>query len=662
MEEKKPKEIFNATKHLSKEDKEKFDYVERRITDLQEYRKQEMYGSNIETIWADADRDYVPHRLGVQGKSTMVEDETKGWASTIVKLGSSNWQSDISQPNPFVKIQTAIGILIDKNPAGVFSAGLKKYSSTSELHSQLYKRSWEIAKSKQQLKLFVFNLAKYGWAVGRTYPLKIVNNGVTEYDDTFRENLDPWNVWLDDMALPNNQFSVNDWAWRKVYTLDALKLEFGDSPNWKYVTAGGITSDKLSGNQKEKTHISKDLIEVKFYENKVKFGSLFSVIANKVPLMLEKLPIEDVNGAKKLTLWDTYWLLRHAQCRYGIGIYEAIRYDQAMLDKFMNMTLDQLTLSIYKMFFYSGSSSLQDTGDIVVSPGIGKQVLNPKDISWMEIPGPGAEAWKGIEMFKQQIQEDSGVTDTLQGEANEKTAFQSSLAKESALKRLKTPLDNICDALETEAYITVCVNSLLYSEPEVYSIADPDLIEAYLKDIQSDPELFERTTDENGQEIFQAKVYPEVPLNLEEDEKKNLVETKDTKFFRIKPKYLRWDGIISVKAQSILTPSKQLDRTLEMEMYNILIPLLVQPPAVYSKVAKNICKLYDKDPSDVLPDEWISGPSQELIIPNEQGMLPGAPQAPGQAQTLTKQIQTPSANPTSLGGKIINSMVKPMQV
>ncbi len=341
---------------------------------------------------------------------------------------------------------------------------------------------------------------------------------------------------------------------------------------------------------------------------------------------------------------------------------EAIRYDQAMLDKFMNMTLDQLTLSIYKMFFYSGSSSLQDTGDIVVSPGIGKQVLNPKDISWMEIPGPGAEAWKGIEMFKQQIQEDSGVTDTLQGEANEKTAFQSSLAKESALKRLKTPLDNICDALETEAYITVCVNSLLYSEPEVYSIADPDLIEAYLKDIQSDPELFERTTDENGQEIFQAKVYPEVPLNLEEDEKKNLVETKDTKFFRIKPKYLRWDGIISVKAQSILTPSKQLDRTLEMEMYNILIPLLVQPPAVYSKVAKNICKLYDKDPSDVLPDEWISGPSQELIIPNEQGMLPGAPQAPGQAQTLTKQIQTPSANPTSLGGKIINSMVKPMQV
>jgi hypothetical protein len=264
-------------------------------------------------------------------------------------------------------------------------------------------------------------------------------------------------------------------------------------------------------------------------------------------------------------------------------------------------------------------------------------------------------------MFRQQIQEDSGVTDTLQGEANEKTAFQSSLAKESALKRLKTPLDNICDALETEAYITLCVNSLLYSEPEVYSIADPDLIEAYLKDIQSDPELFNRTMNEDGSETFNAKVYTEVPLNLQEDEKKNLVETKETKFFRIKPKYLRWDGVISIKAQSILTPSKQLDKTLELEMYNMLIPLLVQPPQIYSKVAKNICKLYEKDPADVLPDEWVNGPSQELIVPNEQaGMDPNA--APGQAPTLTNKVQTPSANPTSLGGKIINKMTKPLIV
>jgi len=663
----KPKKDFNAEKDLSKKDKENYDFIIQRISDLQANRKQEQYGIELENLWSDADKDYAPHRLGTTGKRKLVQDEEKGWASSLVKFGSSDWQSDISSPNPFIKINTAVSILIDRNPEGVFSAGAKKYSSTSELQSQLYQRSWEIAKSKQQLKLFVFNLAKYGWAVGRTYPLKITNNNIVEYDDTFRENLDPWNVWIDDMALPNNQFSIRDWCWRKVYSLDVLKTEFASSDLIDKIKIGGITTEKVAGNnQNAKKYIEKDLVEVYFYENRIK--DIFAVIANGVPILLDKLPIEDINGAKKITLWQTYWLLRHTQCPYGIGIYEAIKYDQALLDRFRNMTIDQLTLSIYKMFFYSGTNTLNETGDISISPGVGKQALNPKDISWLEIPGPGAEAWKGIEMFKSDIEEASGVIKSLQGDSDEKTAYQSAMNKESALKRLKTPLDNICDALETEAYLTVCIHQLIYSEPEVYSISDPELIEAYLKDIQSDPELYERDVDENGQEVFNAKVYPEVPLNLEEDEKKNLTQTKETKFFRIKPKHLRWDGMIFIKAQSMLTPSKQLDKTLELEMYNMLIPLLAQPPQIYSKVAKNICKLYDKDPKDILPDEWISGGNQDLIIPAPQQLdengqpIQGQPNAQPstQAQKLTTQTSLPASNPTSQGGKIINKMVKPL--
>ncbi len=653
------KEIFNSVKHLSKEDKENFDYFQTRKEELQTFRSQDHYGINIEDLWADADRDYAPHRLGTIGKKVMVQDETKGWASTITKLGSSNWQSDISQPNPFIKITTAASILVDRNPTGVFSAGAKKYQSTSELQKQLYSRSWEIAKSRQQLKLFVFNLAKYGFACGRTYPLKIKNNGIVEYDDVFRENLDPWNVWIDDMTLPNNSFSIRDWMWRKVYALDALKLEFGDSPNWKYVQAGGNTDEKATGNNSDSVkHTEKSLVEVFFYENKVK--DLFIIEANGVPIMQEPLPIKDINGSKKLTLWHTYWLLRHAQCIYGIGIYEAIRYDQSMLDRFRNMTIDQLTLSIYKMFFYQGTSTLNETGDITISPGVGKQALNPKDINWMEVPGPGAEAWKGIEMMQNDVDTVSGITDPLMGEITGKTAFEISQAKEAALKRLKTPLDNICDALETEAYITVCVNQLIYSEPEVYNIADPDLIEKYLKDVQSDPELFGR--DEQGN--FQAKVYPEVPLNLQEDEKKNLVNTKETKFFRIKPGSLRWDGVISIKAESILTPSKQLDKTLELEMYNMLIPLLIQPPEIYSKIGKAICKLYEKDPEDILPDSWLSdgAQDQELIVPMPQQMDEEGNPIPGQgAPTMTSNPTMPT-NPTSTGSQLIQKMVSPMKV
>ena len=468
---------FNESQ-LSEQERKDFAFVTSRIVELQESRENH-YGVNLDTLWAEADRDYVPHRLKSKGKRVVATDEDKGWRGSMVTLGGNDWQSDVSKPNPYVKIQTALSILVDQNPSGVFTPTVKKYESTTELIKQLYQRSWEYAKSKIQLKLFVFNLAKYGWAVGRTYPLRIVRKvkvlkeyepenpsenkyeekEIVEYNDIFRENLDPRNSWIDDMAKPGNIYSLRDWCWRKRYPLDTFKEEFGKYKFADLVKAGGNTEETVKG--KEKTRESKDqtLVEVLFYENRLK--DLFMVIANGVPVVIEPLPIADAKGLKKLSCWQTPWTLRHAESPYGIGIYEAMRYDQALQDRIRNMTIDQLTLSIYKMFFFQGTQALTETGDIVISPGVGKQVLDPKNVNWLQVPGPGAEAWQGIEMFKKDLDEASGITDPLTGEVTGKTAFELAQAKEAALKRLKTPLDNILDALNTEGYISGSLIQLL---------------------------------------------------------------------------------------------------------------------------------------------------------------------------------------------------------
>ena len=648
---------FNE-KVLTEQQLKDFNFVKQRIFDLQELRKQPHYGTNLESLWAESDKEYVPHRLGTKTKRNVVSDEDKGWRGALVSLGTSNWQSDIAQTNPYTKIQTALSILVDRNPSGVFLPASKRYTSTTELIKQLYQRSWEYAKSKNQLKLFIFNLAKYGWACARTYPLRInrtvkvlteynqespddsvyEEKKITEFNDIFRENLDPWNVWIDDMTRPSNQFSIRDWCWRKVYARDAAEEEFGKYKNWKYVqTGGGITTDKvIQLTDSNKQFKEKDLVEVYFYENRLK--DLFMVIANGIPVVIEPLPISDAKGIKKLSLWHAYWTLRNAESPYGIGIYEAIRYDQKMLDRIRNMTIDQLTLSIYKMFFYTGTQMLQETGDIKITPGVGKQVLNPRDVNWLEVPGPGQDAWLGIERFKKDIDESSGISDTLEGTITGKTAFEVAQAKEAALKRIKSPLDNVLEALDTEAYITISLIQILYSIPETYKIADPNLIEDYLKEVGSDTDLYER--DEEGN--FTAKVFQEFPLQLEEDEGGNLIETGKTQFFRVKPKLLQWEGIINVKAQSILTGSKQVDKALELEMYNILIPLLAQPPEIYSKLGKNLVRLYDKDPRDILPDSWIAQESQN---PQDEPLFVPAQQAQGMAGVMGQTPQTPSASP-----------------
>lgn len=681
QEDKKKQDAFSEDKDLNKEEKKHFEYANKRIGEMKEYRKRDHYGVKLDTLWAQADRDYIPHRLKTKsGKKVVVTDEDKGWRGTLVNLGDSNWQSDIAQSNPFIKISTALSVLVDQNPTGVFTATAKKYTETTELIKQLYSRSWEYAKSKQQLKLFIHNLAKYGWACGRTYPLRIERKvqcpvgidtenpdktkyeekTVVVYNDIMRDNLDPRNTWIDDTAKPNTQFSLRDWCFRKVYTMDSFKEEFGKYALAEKVTAGGIVTevlDQVVKNNSEKTET--DLVEVYFYENILK--DLFMVIANGVPVVITPLPISDEKGNKKLSLWQAYWNLRHALSPYGIGIYEAVRYDQSFLDRIRNMTIDQITLSIYKMFFYQGTQNLADTGDITIRPGVGKQVIDPKNISWLEVPGPGKDAFALLEMFRKDVDDASGITAPLIGEITGKTAFEIAQAKEAAVKRLKTPLDNITDALNDEGYITVTLIQALYSLPEIVDITDPQLIAQYLQETGSDQELFQReeTTNELGEpeEKFQAKIYREFPLNLEKDEKGNLIETAETQFFRAKPSALKWEGIISIKSQSVLTPSKQIDKALDLEMYQVLIPLFTQPPELYKKVAENIAKLYDKDPQDVLPEHWlvenpIPTPMDPLMV-SAEGAPGGAP-APG-------AVPPSGLGPDSITSKVSNRMSEPFR-
>jgi len=635
MKEEKQKPLPNLQKILGKEKYDLYTEVKTRIENLKQVR-QNVYGVNLEEIWRAADKDYIPHTLKTKGKKVIYTDEEKGWRGVPTVLEKSgDWQSDTSYPNPYIKIQTALAILIDRNPEGVFTPGSKQYEQNTSLIKTLYQRNWEIAKSKQQLKLFVFNLAKYGWAIARTYPKlvkrKVKNlieyneenpeksiyeeKEVVEYNDVFRENLDVWNAWIDDMALPDRPDTIRDWAWRKVYPWDVFLQEFGNYPLTKYVSKGGNVEEKIGAGVRKK-YVEKDLVEVYFYENKVK--DLYMVIANEIPIIIEPLPISDSEGRKKLSCWQTYWNLRHACSPYGIGIYEAIRNDQKLLDRIRNMTIDQLTLMIYKMFFYTGTTELTEGGEIRIEPGVGKQVLDPSNIKWLEIPGPGAEAWAGIEMFKKDIEDISGITPPLIGEVTGKTAFEVAQAKEAALKRLKTPLENIADALEEDAYITISLIQMLYSIPEVYKLVDKEKINAYLQEIQSDPELYEY--DEEGN--FIAKVYREIPMKLEVDEQGNFVESEDTRFFRVKPSGLAWEGIIKVKAQSILSVSKELQKAMDLEMVNLISPLMDrinQEMAMYQqqgidvslndithgKIVKNILKIYDKDPKDWLPDRWL---------------------------------------------------------
>src|SRR3990167_3043044 len=160
------------------EEEEIRDHLKERIPVLKDGKKKILEDINFEEIMKDADREYMPRSLhekkdGV-GSIMLVQDEVRGMrGSRIVPITGkegNEWRSDVSEPTLFVKIQTALSVLVDQNLEAVFKALLEKYKPTSAVAKAIWQRSWSIAGSKDMLKLFIFDLAKYGWAIGRTYP------------------------------------------------------------------------------------------------------------------------------------------------------------------------------------------------------------------------------------------------------------------------------------------------------------------------------------------------------------------------------------------------------------------------------------------------------------------------------------------------------------
>ena len=646
----------------SKEDKATLEFVEERLEFLKEYRR----GTGWEDLWRAADKAYIPHVIdsAKNTRKVFVSDDELGWRSAKVDLATeSSWQEDSVSPNPYIKIQTALGIIVDRNPTAVMTAGKEIFEKNTNLISDLHKRSWEIASSKSALlKPAVFNAAKYGIGIGRTYPLTITRdvddlveykaNGKSKYetksftyfDDVFRESITPWNVWFDDAAIVGNPFSTNDVFYFKDYEWSRFERNFKHLKNFKFVVPtervvdneGNIASeDNGTGDSKS----SKMVERVWFYEN-LELDTLFIWTDSGVVLVNEPMPQRPKN--KRLSVWSFPWTLRDDKSINGIGVYEAMRNDHKIHNKIRNMTVDQLVLSIYREWFYSGADTLEADGQMKTHPGRGRQVNNPKDITWNNVPGPGQEAWLGLEHFDKRIDDVTGISKSLQGEVTGSTAFEISQARESALRRMKTPLENITDGLTRDAYISIGIFEDLYAVPKIKLIAEDRFIEPF------ELEQYQR---EDGGELIEGEDFEtefrEVTSNLEKNDDGLIQQTEKMNFFRISPEDVVWEGIVSVNGQSIVANSELLDRVTTVELANIIVPLFAGDPSIGMKPAKQILKKYNEDPNDWLPDHWLNPPApvaNPLFVNPEEN---GQPEQTG-LETVTDTIPAMESNSGNL--------------
>jgi len=641
-EEKTPKNI-----KLNEKETEVRDFLLKRIPILKKTKKNIIGKIDYTEIMRAADKEYQPDFLESKAKQTkiLVEDEINGLRGsrlTNVDLGSDDWRSNVSEPTLLVKVQTALSILIDQNPEAILKAVSEKYEKRNNIAKALWKRNWDLNESLETLKLFVFDLAKYGWAVGHTVPRIIkrdkeileevdsenpANNKyrkteIIEFNDVYREKLDPYRTWIDDKANLSDKFSINDWYYEKDFSKDDFEREFIGYKNVKAVSFGpvqktnGDESDEDGGGGEENM-IEQDMVTVGFYENKSKDLYTIYIPNQNIPLYYSPLPNDD----GKLTLWWTYWIERDPRTIYGIGLYEILKHNKVLYDRFKNMSVDQLVMAIYPMLFYTGKA-MDGESEFTISPNKIRQKQAGTTIDQISIKYDG-RGWDGVDKIREDIDNNTGITPTLQGEIQGKTATEALHAKDSALKRLNIPLINIARAIEQDAYITLSWMNQIYSIPEVKEFANIKELREYEKENGKEAQNVAGETGMFGQ--FNGKVegefFQEIDLGLEENRDGVLEESPNRRFFKIgSDKFplekIKWEGKIHIKARSIVSPNPELERQRKLELFNLIFPAVssmaqlmqagdIDTALALYKPVNEILEIQDEEPMKWLPDKLV---------------------------------------------------------
>ncbi len=643
-------------------------YVKRRLDEMMDFRK----GLGIEKKWQEADEEYIPHELDFGTTRKRFEtDQDSGLRSRMVPVGdkTQQWRSAASAPTLLAKIQTALSIIIDQMPEAELVALSKKYAESTDIAYAMWKRNWSITDAKEKLKAVIFNLMKYGWAPQRTYPRRVAykkrilverdpenpeNDKYEEkelewFNDVDREPLDVFKTWIDELTKPYDMYSMNESYYELDYSYDSAKVEFGDYPNFKYVKPDSAmvrNEEKSKSNRTEpstETKKRRDIVTIGFFESRHK--DLFVIYNPKDNIVIYTSPLPNDDGY--LSISQTLWMLRKAKLPYGVSMWEVIRQNKQLYDKMKNMTMDQLVLSIMKFGFFAGTNTNIGDGLMEIVPGQARQLTSSTgkpEINWMEIPGPGAEAWKGIEALQDMMDSESGISAMLEGDdtPGEQTLGELLHRKEAALKRLKVPVDNIAWLIEQDAYITLSWMSQIYSIPTIQEFLPEDDMSAEQKmqafeqeEMTEHYELFPKKNEAGEQVGIIATYLPQIPLHLEDREGK-LFESKESKYFQvgkdIQPKQLRWKGIFKVIPRSIIDSSQELTKASKMELFNIIVPILVQPPEMMAKAISQVIKANEEDPKDWLPDAYIQYLENPTPAAPAGGPTPGAQGAPGGPQ------------------------------
>jgi len=619
---------------------------------MEDFRK-DITQENMHATWSKIRDMYLPSRQMFDRLLTeyTVDPDGTSTPNRLFMMDQDDERLDLEEPLVAIKVHTALSILTQKTPQVRWDSDNDFFHKRAEVLNALRNQDWDDLDTRQQYIMLWFYFVMYGTTYWRRFYHKVTRevflpssvnlatdevefekSEVVEKDLTEGEALSPFDVLIDPATQAMKPSSMRKCIYKKVVDFNTFHTRFKDIVPKKNFEE--IEGRAVAGYQGD------IWVELEFYENMDL--DLFYVVANDKELLKDHLP----QNHKHLSVAMAIWMPRKdPRNPFGVGPIEMMLPDKMQLDKFKSMTLTQMKFSIYKAIFYTGAlESEGQNGDIRIRPDRAYKVTSPKDITFFDMPGPGADAYQNIEFLRGRVDEASGINKPLGGEIVKTTAFQTDLAKDAALARLVIPINNIVMLLEYDAMLTFELQKQFMSLPDVKELVEPNDIQEALDEMQRGEatgnnlkfDLFVDTNEETGEpQVFKAD-FRSAQLEFETDPMGNQLPSFGRREVLLTPDLFDWKGKVRIVQDSLFSFTPTIDRTKKLEMFNLLIPLFSQPPQLVAKAGKEIVRLYGEDPEDILPQEWLqflAGVQDQTIAPPptpggaipEEQPLPGDP-------------------------------------
>lgn len=421
-------------------------------------------------------------------------------------------------------------------------------------------------------------------------------------------------------------FSIKDLSkciWRTVKRFGDVKAEYGNYPNFKYVLPGGDIYEEGFFYDYVNENIQKDdgdLVEVIRYFNKEK--DEFIIILNGVWINPDKR-----NKIKPLP-WNhkelPFWTLKFEPFShdffYGKSLPDKFMHEQDAINALLNMSLDQLLLSVNPPMLVGEADALEDVNLV---PGrvsyVGASINEFKELN---ISKPGSAHFGMIKELENSI-EGSSVSSVMQGQVGSKSTATEILQAREAASRIASLFERfILWGLKEKAQLRVAnIMQFLTKSKQIEKIIDENNLVKYKETFETF--RINNTKYKNGG--IGTRVIKMVNNKNELPNKKEL--ENEAKIEGIEKIVITPDYIRNFEVDIIIEPESDFEQSLALKIatehqFQALIYQLYGDMVDRDKMFEEFVKVYKKDPELIRKQKAVSPQKETPVIQNEKQIMP----------------------------------------